>query len=178
MRCPLECEYLRESRKHDKPPHLDQTQIPNRDIRLTEEFLNSREELLAWISKGLLEAALRTEGVVDFDVRDALEALIRTYRTLASGIEYQTRPENRLAGGLYDALQKAVAAFRAQETEQSGLPKTRDADVLGLLVFLQHFELDQNNGRKRGRAFLDALREFYSFPLPQAAAPPSPLILP
>ena len=41
------------------------------------------------------------------------------------------------------------------------MTKTRDADVLGLLVFLQRFELDRNNGRRRGRAFLDALREFH-----------------
>ena len=48
------------------------------------------------------------------------------------------------------------------------MTKTRDADVLGLLVFLQRLELDRNNGRRRGRAFLDALREF----LPAGAANP------
>jgi len=36
------------------------------------------------------------------------------------------------------------------------------ADILGLLVFLQRFELDQNNGRRKGRAFLDALRRIYA----------------
>ena len=51
---------------------------------------------------------------------------------------------------------------RRQEQQQLGMTRTRDADVLGILVFLQHFELDRNNGRKRGRAFLDALRRFYS----------------
>ena len=34
------------------------------------------------------------------------------------------------------------------------MSETRDADVLGLLVFLQRLEFDRNNGRK-GRAFVD-----------------------
>jgi hypothetical protein len=33
--------------------------------------------------------------------------------------------------------------------------------VLGLLVFLQRLEIDRNNGRRLGRAFLDFLREFF-----------------
>ena len=178
VRCPFECEYLQESRKHQKTGIEDPGQLPNRDIPVTEEFLESRAELLASMSGALFQAALSTEGVVDFDVRDALAALIRTYRTLASGIEYQTRPENRLAAGLYGDLQGAIAAFRGQETEALGMSKTRDNDVLGLLVFLQRFEFDRNNGRPRGRAFLDALRELYSYPPAGPPPPPSPLLFP
>jgi hypothetical protein len=176
--CPLECEYLREARKHETPGIACPDPVPNRDIRVTEEFLESREELLATMVRALVRKALETEGMVDLDVRDALAALIRTYRTLATGIHYETRPENRLAAALYDALQEAIAAFRSRETEGLGIPRTRDSDVLGLLVFIQHFEFDRNNGRQRGRACLDALREFYGEP-PRAAPPSaSPLILP
>ena len=34
----------------------------------------------------------------------------------------------------------------------------RDLDVLGILVMLQRIEFARNNGRPRGRAFLDFLR--------------------
>ena len=176
--CPFECPYLQESRKHEKPGIEHPEELPNRDIRVTPEFLESREELLVVMARTLFRTALKTEGVVDFDVRDALAALIRTYRTLASGIDYQTRPENRVAAGVYDALQEAIAAFRKRETDLLGVPRTRDSDVLGLLVFFQHYELDHNNGRQRGRAFLGALREICSNPPGQEPAPPSPLILP
>jgi len=37
----------------------------------------------------------------------------------------------------------------------------RDADVLGALVFLQRLELQHNNGRRRGRAFVDFLRAYF-----------------
>jgi hypothetical protein len=124
----------------------------------------------------LVGKAIGTEGVVDLDARDALAALIRTYRTLATGLQYQTRPENRLAAGLYDALQEAVAAFRSRETGELGIPKTRDSDVLGALVFIQRYEFDCYSGRQRGRAFIDALRGAYDEPPRAEPASASPLI--
>ena len=59
------------------------------------------------------------------------------------------------------------------------MPKTRDADILGVLVFLDVLAVDRNNGRKCGRAFLDALLRFQlaeeSAGVEETA---SPLILP
>jgi len=126
----------------------------------------------------ILRAAFEIPGVVDPDVREALEALIRTGRTLQSGVYYETRPENFLAAQVCDAMRNAVEEYRRHETQRLGMTRTRDADVLGLLVFLQHFELTQNNGRRRGRAFLDALRGFYPSDHGSAIPPASPLILP
>ena len=40
------------------------------------------------------------------------------------------------------------------------MPKTRDADILRALVFLDVLAIDRDNGRKFGRSFLDALRGF------------------
>jgi hypothetical protein len=173
--CPLDCEYLQEARKHDKLPEIGE--VPNRDIQVSEKLLRDNEDLLSFLSATILRAALETPGVIDFDVRDALESLIRTYRTLQSGVYYESRPTNPLAGALYGLVQEALAEYRKAEQQHMGMTRTRDADVLGLLVFLQHFELNQNNGRRRGRAFLDALRNFYT---PPASEPPaaSSLILP
>ena len=167
--CPLDCEFLMEARKHDKQPSLAGVELPNKDIHVTEKLLRDNEGLLTFLSGAMLDAALGTPGVIDFDVREALDCLIRTYRTLQSGIHYDSLTTNPLAGAIYAAVQGAAEEYRKNEKEQLGLTKTRDADVLGLLVFLQHFELDRNNGRRRGRAFLDSLRGFYA-----DAAPPSP----
>ena len=157
--CPLDCEYLRDARKHDKAgAPIDAEQIPNRDIRVSEELLENNAELLEFLSHTLATAALETQGAVDSDLRDALAALIRTYRTLRTGIYYQTVPENALAAKIFRAVEDGVAEFRQQETKRLGMSKTRDADLLGLLVFLERLELDRNNGRPRGRAFLDLLR--------------------
>jgi len=177
--CPLDCEYLLEARKHDKPPLIGPEQIPNRDITVTDRLLSDNEQLLAFLSLTLTRAASEMPGVVDFDMRDALDALTRTYRTLQSGVYYETRPNNPLAAHICGVVQAGIVEFRRRETESLGMTKTRDADILGLLVFLQRFELDQNNGRRKGRAFLGALRGIYGDD--SVAAPPaasSSLILP
>jgi hypothetical protein len=176
--CPLDCEFLRDARRHDKPPAVDIAQVPNQDIRVREEFLEENEDLLAVLGQALAAAALSTPGAVDFDVREALDALIRTYRTLQSGVYYESVPPNPLAAAIYAAVQGAAGEFRQQEHERLGLSKTRDADVLGVLAFLQRLEYDRNNGRKRGRAFLDFLNAFYPGSSEPGPSPSSSLILP
>lgn len=159
--CPLDCPYLAEARKHDRPAPLDEEQIPNREIRISEEFLAEHEALLAAAGQALLGVAWATPGVSDFDVREALAGLIRTYQTRESGLYYESVPDNALAGQIFRHLQESLAAFRQQETESMGMSRTRDTDVLAILVFLQRLELDRNNGRRRSRAFLDFLRGIY-----------------
>src|ERR1035441_6889978 len=78
------------------------------------------------------------------------------------------RPNNLLAGSIYGAVQDALTEYRSAEQRELGMTKTRDADVLGLLLFLQRLALNCDNGRRRGRSFLGALREFHP-PAPEAS---------
>jgi hypothetical protein len=105
-----------------------------------------------------------------------LDGLIRTYRSLQSGLYYESRPNNLLAAPVFDAVQGALAEYRKGEQEELGMTKTRDADVLGLLIFLQHFALFRDNGRPRGRAFLDAIREFHPDHEPSESSPSSAIL--
>ena len=141
--CPLDCEFLQEARRRDRPAPLDPAQIPNQDIQVTDRFLRDHEELLIFLSSTLVRAALETPGVVDADVREALDGLIRTFRTLQSGVLYESRPANALAANLYAAVQAALPQFRDEEQQRLGMSKTRDADILGILAFLQRIELDR-----------------------------------
>ena len=176
--CPLDCQYLAEARKREKPRSPAATELPNRDIRVTEKLLHDNQELLAFLTITLAISALQAPVViVDSDVREALDGLIRTYRTLQSGVYYESLPANPLAAGIYSSIQNALAEFRRDEPRRLGMTRTRDADVLGILVYFQHFEIHRNNGRRRGRAFLDALRAFYPAAT-VSADPASSLILP
>jgi hypothetical protein len=162
--CPLDCEHLLDARRHDKPVPLDAASVPHKEIEVTERFLADNEELLVFLGGALGTAAMETAGVADFDMRDALDALIRTCLTLQSGVYYETRPENALANRVFSAVQEGLADFRRREQERTGLPKTRDTDVLGILVFFSRLELDRNNGRPKGRAFIGLLSAFYAAP--------------
>jgi len=176
--CPLDCEFLQESRKHELPVPVDAEQIPNRDIRVSEQFLEQNADRLFFLGKALAGAARDTPGAVDFDVREALDGLAKTYRTLASGVYYESIPTNPLAANIFRMVQDGVAAYRQREPQEQGMTRTRDADVLGLLVFLQRIELDRNNGRRLGRAFLDTLTAAYGDAPGSTSGRGSSLILP
>jgi len=156
--CPLDCRFLEEARKHEHTEPLNPDELPNKDVRISEEFLTEHEPLLIGAMSSLLKAAFDAPGAVDSDVRDALDALIRTQRTRQSGVYYESRPDNTIANHIFGGTLQGLDEFRAKETEKAGMTQTRDADVLGVLVFLQRLELDRNNRRPRGRAFLDYMR--------------------
>jgi hypothetical protein len=173
--CPSSCEYLQEARLREHPAASPDDALPHPDIRVSEDFLREKEPIVVWISKALTRAMER-EKAVDQDAREALEALIRTYRTLDSGLIYETRPTNPYAAALQDALKTAVEKLRPQLAESAGLHTLRDADILGVLVFLLRIEFQYANGRRRGRAFYDFLNSH--FPAPPRDAMNAPVIAP
>lgn len=126
------------------------------------------------VTEVVLHAVFSTRGAIDHDVREALDALIRTYRTLQSGLVYESRPANPVAANIYQITQEQIAERRRRIAEQTG-SSVRDAEILASLVMLQRLEYIENNGRKRGRAFIDYART--RMDNPEAAAPAAgPLI--
>ena len=174
MHCPLDCEFLRESRKHDVLPDVSMDDFPNQDIKVTEKFLREQEPLFIWLSVQTMHAALEVPNAVDSDLREALEALIRTHRTLQSGLYYESKPANTIAALIMERIQAGVEEYRKISAEQSGIHNVRDTDVLGVIVFLQRLSIQHNNGRRLGRAFIDFLRS--QFPVSQAQEEPSVLL--
>ena len=113
--------------------------------------------MLLFLSVNLMRAALEIPNVVDADLKDALTSLVKTYRTLQSGLIYESRPDNMLAAAICERMRLAVEELRRIAAEKSGSQTVRDADVLGVFAFLQRLEIQHNNGRRLGRAFLDFL---------------------
>jgi hypothetical protein len=162
--CPLDCEYLQDARQYDKPVPLPSMKLPHEDIRVDEKFLRDHDELVVSLAGSLSAAALATSGAADNDVRDTLDALIRTYRTLDAGVYYETMPENLLAARIFRAVNEDIARLRSEERQGLRIAAIRDADILRVLVFFARLELDRNNGRRRGRAFIGLLRELSPAP--------------
>jgi hypothetical protein len=148
-----------EARKHERTEGLDPATIPHRDITISEEFLEEKSDLIAELGGALTVAAAR-DAAVDSDAREALASLIQSYRTLESGVIYDNLPPNPIAANLHRAMQAAAAQFLTKERQALGISRTRDADVLRALVFMDILALDRSNGRRYGRSFLDALRRF------------------
>jgi hypothetical protein len=165
--CPLECVYLQEARAHEKHIQVDQAKLANSDVEVTESFLTRHKELMLFIGYSLAEAALKNAGVVDADVREALDSLTRTYRSLSSGLYYDSRPVNPYAAQVYSAMQASIAEIQAEAKKNSG--SIRDAELLALLVTYQRLALSMNNGRPKGRSFIDGMLS--QFPIQAKEAP-------
>ena len=178
--CPLDCPYLQEAHRHERPPERDPEQLPNKDIEITDRFLQENATLFAFVCRALVGVTALSSNLNDADVREALDAMARTYRTLESGLVYETRPPNLLAAGIQQKLTEELDSLRKQLRERVGMETLRDADILGVLVLLQRMEFTRNNGRPRSRAFLDFLAQEFSDTGPAGAtdAGRSGLILP
>jgi hypothetical protein len=176
IHCPLECEYLQEARRYERTPEPDPEKLPSADIPLSDEFVEGHTRLIALIAHSLMRAALEMPGAVDSDVREALDSLVRTYRTLESGLYYETLPTNPLAGGIHSAVRRTLEETHRRLRERTGVAPYRDADVLGVLVYLQRLHYIYDNGRRRGRAFIDFLRNHLSVSAGETAGPSSLIV--
>lgn len=154
--CPLDCEHLQEARRHEQPAPIDE--IPNADIRVNEEFLREHESLLLWLSMALAQA-MEKQRAVDSDAIEALEAIIKTYRTRESGLIYESRPQNPYAAAIVEALHASIKDLGERIAKETGMHSLRDTEVLGMLVFLHRAGLSHNNGRRRCRAFFGFLQK-------------------
>lgn len=159
--CPLDCRHLAEAHAHERLPEPDPEKYPQKDVEITERFAQENSALFAFVGHALASIAVSNASVNDNDFREALEAITRTYRTLESGLVYETRPANPLAAAIQQRLAGQLEEARKRLREQTGMETLRDADVLGVLVMFQRVEYTHNNGRPRSRAFLEMLcREF------------------
>jgi hypothetical protein len=154
--CPLDCEYLQIAHEQESLEKKNPAGMPSPEFRASQDFLRKNIDLLMAVQLTLLQSALRVNGI-DNDVKEALDGLARTYRTLESGLYYESRPANPMAAAVFDAIRQRVSDIRQGEDER-GVHKLLDSQVLTAVVFLQQMEYTFNNGRRRGRCFLDNLR--------------------
>lgn len=155
--CPSNCEHLQESRLHERPL-APGGELPNSDISVTNEFIEGHDSLIVLAGMELARAMERCKAV-DRDAGEALDALIKSYRTLASGLIYEHRPANIYAAAIQTDMKKFIEEISRRVTEKTGLHSLRDSEILGVLVFWQRLQIRHNNGRPRGRMFYDFLQQ-------------------
>lgn len=159
LSCPLECEYLQEGHRHEKAVPIAEREISNREVEVTEEFIAAHEELFLFCAHSVLQAALRTSGAVDSDVLEALDGLIRTRKTLESGLVYETVSPNAIAASVQRGVSASLADYEKERIEREALSPVRNSEMIQTLVFLHRIGQHNQNGRRRGRMFIGLLRQ-------------------
>jgi hypothetical protein len=137
---------------------VDWSKVPFPDVRIPFEFAQSHSRLLAALVLSIWEYARDHRQVVDTDAIAALQALAETYRTLSSGLYYEKPPDYLYRRELYQELKAALEEFKEAETQRLGLATIRDSEIRDALTFLTQLGATRENGRPKGRAFLDLIR--------------------
>jgi len=159
--CPLDCDYLREAHRQEAKRAEPPAEQPYAAHQVTEQFLEENNTFISAVAARILEVSLESPGTRDSDVIVALDALVRTYETLSTGIVYETQPEGVPAKHVYRAVQDFAATFRDEQAQRAGINVMRDGDVLRSLVFLGRIARVRGNQRPRCRAFLGFLRRMF-----------------
>jgi hypothetical protein len=159
IECPADCPHLVASRKYDEGRRqVDWSKVPFADVKIPFEFAQSHTRLLAVLISSIWEYARDHRQVVDTDAIAALQALAETYRTLSSGLYYEKPPDYLYQRELYHGLKAALEEFKQDESERQGLATTRHSEIRDALIFLTQLGAIHENGRPKGRAFLDLIR--------------------
>ena len=157
--CPADCPHLVDSRKYDEGRRqVDWSKVPFADVRIPFEFAQSHTPLLMALISSIGEYARDHRQVVDTDAIAALQALAETYRTLSSGLYYEKPPDYLYRRELYSVLKTALEEYKQMEAQRLGLATTRDSEIRDALTFLTQLGATRENGRPKGRAFLDLIR--------------------
>ncbi len=167
IECPFDCVYLQEAHRRELERAEPPTEVPYAGHEVPRDFVHEKEPFIGGLSHSLLRYAMNNPGMVDADAQATLDALVRTYETLSSGLVYETLPEGSLRVNLYRELQKFFEDWRKQESQRAGMEVIRDGDVLRSLVFLGRLALVHDNRRPRGKAFVSFLRRVFPEPTTQ-----------
>ena len=171
--CPLDCTYLRESRRHDAEKLTALPEMPYKDVEVPDRFLHEFEQMIGGISFRLIRHQLENPRMTDNEILEGIEKLIQTYQTQQSGIYYDSVPEGGPAAGVFREIKLFFEEIEKKAQQQGavapGFTALKDGDVIRALVFLFRLATVHNNHRPRGRAFLSFLRQTF----PEAAAAPA-----
>ena len=157
--CPADCPHLVASRKYDEGRRqVDWSSIPFSDVHISNEFAQSHAMLLMTLISSIWKYAREHRQVVDTDAIVALQALAESYRTLSSGLYYEKPPDYLYQRELYQELKTTLEDFQRVQTQRQGLVTLRNSDLRDSLIYLTQLGAIRANGRSKGRAFLDLIR--------------------
>ena len=177
--CPSDCPFLASSREYDwarQEREFDWSKLPFPDVKIAPSFANERASLLSAISYAIVAYARDNRPLVDDDVMASLQALAEAYRTLTSGLYYEKPPDYPYQRRLYEALKAALEEYKKAEAPRLAVSGPRDSDIRDALIFFTQLGARHNNGRPKGRAYLDLLRS--QFPAEEFSRPESKIVLP
>src|SRR6202165_1834137 len=158
--CPSDCQYLSQTRAHEKPRSSDQIDPAALflQVEVSDQFMYEKEHLLMGLTYALAKAARADRGMHDQDLIAALSVLSKNYERLAnSGLHYEQPLPSESQRQAAAVVENMVKEYREAEQKHTGYSRLRDSDVLKALVFLVRLAHGRTSGRPKSRAFVEFL---------------------
>jgi hypothetical protein len=153
--CPGDCVHLRKGRSFESARDHQHHPRPSTP-QFNQQFLYRNTAAINALAHAILEERVRAHGMVDQDVKDALDAVRATMKTLSSGIHYETLPEGSVASmGLYRRIKSVLEQL--MQPQGPTVDALRVSDISELLDFLLVTAESRSSGRPRSRQYLDWL---------------------
>ena len=152
--CPADCVYLHSGRKYErskKSKNQAEGQVTQR--LWSRDFQARNMELLTGLWTTIHESRSQSPDLVDADVREVLERLLKTYQTLEGGIYYDHVPDTLTQKVLYGSLKSLLDL-------SASTPKT--GDILDCLKMSLEMENLSDSSRPKSREFLGRLSDMVS----------------
>jgi hypothetical protein len=137
---------------------IDWKSVPFSEVEISHGFAQSHAPLMMALLTCIGRYAREHRQVVDTDAVASLKALAESYRTLSSGLYYENPPDFLYQRELYQELKSTLEEFQRTEAQTQGLTSTRNSDIRDTLIYLTKLGAIRDNGRPKGRAFLDMVR--------------------
>ena len=152
--CPADCVYLQSGREYERSRRFEQGEI----VQLAEElwrrvFHGRNAQLMLGLWTAIDKCRSQFPSLVDADVREVVEKLARTYRTLESGLYYDHEPDTLRQKALYGLMKSFLEDLQKPEDLSAPAPKT--ADVLDCLQLNLELLERSDPSRPKTRDFLD-----------------------
>jgi len=161
IECPSDCAYLKQGRRYETEHSLLAAATPRREF--SQQFRHRFALVITTLAQVIIEERVQNPGLLDSEVREALEALRATMMTLSAGIDYETLPENRTGAiALYRRLKLLVEKMmQSEEPTHDALRASEVPDVLDFIIVSVDLH---SGGRPKSRRYLDWLSSMVPAP--------------
>ncbi len=170
--CTPDCVYLhsgREYERHRRAKHG--TEAPLTERLWSRSFQSRNLQTLTGLWYTIDQVRTEIPALVDADVREVLDRLVKTYRTLATGIYYDHAPDTLNQKILYGSLKSFLEQLQNPEDLSAPVPKT--GDLLDCLLLNVEMAATTAPSRPKSRVFLDRLGEMVATAKQEASRPDS-----
>ncbi len=155
--CTPDCVYLHSGREYEQTRKARYETRSRLTARLWSRSFQARNfKTLMGLWSTIDHVRSESPALVDADVREVLDRLVRTYRTLVGGIHYDHVPDIPIQNILYGSLKSFLEQQKPEDLSASA-PKT--SDLLDCLQLSVEMAALTDPSRPKSRAFLDRLRE-------------------